>query len=439
MEILMILTLLLLVILIVAGVPIAFSFFGVTVFLIVVLNYDPIFLIPYGFSQIDSMALLAIPLFIMAGKVMEYGGIGKVIIDLSEEILEKVRGGLGAVTVVACSIFGAISGSAMATLSTIGSIMTQKLIDKGYPRGYVATLTSHASILGLLIPPSGIMILYGWLSNQSVLAAFLAAAVPGLILAFFMIVINFIYAKKFKLKMSEPSETTEEITFIHKTKKIGIKSWMALPGLVMPVIILGGIYSGIMTVTEAAAVAAIYALPVGMFIYKKMKFSDLKTVFLDAASTTGIIMIMSFAIMIISRIYTTENVPDMITDFLFSITENKYILLIMINIFMIIIGMIMDDVSGVLLSTPILLPVIIGLGIDPIHFAAILAVNLGMGNITPPTAPLLYFGGQLSKAPINEMMGSTIVFLLFAWLPTLVIVTYIPEISLFLPELILGY
>lgn len=437
MEFFLLIALSLLIILLLIGVPAVFAFLGATLFLVISLDYDPSFLLPYGYSQLSSTVLLAIPLFIIAGKLMEYGGIGKVIIGWTEILVGKLKGGLGIVTIFACAIFGSISGSAMAALSTIGSIMFGKLEEKGYPRGYSAALVSNSSVLGLLIPPSGIMILYAWLSNQSVLASFLSTVIPGIILIILLSIINLVYMRNRELNKTQVFETNLKRSFGYKAKKFSVKTFVAIPGLVMPILVLGGIYSGIMTTTEAAAVAAFYAIPVGFWIYKGLKLNDFKKVFTDAATTTGIIMVMVFAIMILSRIYVMEDVPGLITNVLFSITENTLLLLVMVNIFMIIIGMLMDDVSGVLLTTPILLPIVVDLGVDPIHFAAILAVNLGMGNVTPPTAPLLYFGGQLAKAPINEMIKPTFIILLFAWLPTLIIVTYIPEVSLFLPNLLL--
>lgn len=437
MGIYLIIALAILIISLLIGIPAVFAFLGTTIFLVTVLDYDPSFLLPYGYSQLSSAVLLAIPLFIIAGKLMEHGGIGRVIIDWAEIIVGKIKGGLGLVTIIACAIFGSISGSAMAALSTIGSIMFGKLEEKGYPRGFSAALVSNASVLGLLIPPSGIMILYAWMSNQSVLASFLSTVGPGIILIVLLGTINILYMRNRQLTPAPVLNTDPNLSFGAKAKKFSISTFVAVPGLVMPVLVLGGIYSGFMTTTEAAAVAAVYSIPVGLWIYKGLKLGDLKKVLIEAATTTGIIMVMVFSIMILSRIYVMENIPNLITNMLFTITENPIILLLMINVFMIMIGMLMDDVSGVLLCTPILFPIVVNLGVDPIHFAAILGVNLGMGNITPPTAPLLYFGGQLAKAPINEMIKPTLIILLFAWLPTLLITTYIPEVSLFLPNLLL--
>ena len=193
-----------------------------------------------------------------------------------------------------------------------------------------------------------------------------------------------------------------------------------------------------MTPTEAAAVSVIYAIPVGIYIYKGMKWRDLRSIFIETGTTTGTIMVMLFVIMIVSRYFVMAGVPDMMKEALLNVSDNKYIILLMCNIFMIIIGMLMDDVSGMLLCTPLLLPVVTAVGVHPIHFAAIIGVNLGMGNITPPTAPLLYIGCRLTGAPLNKVMKPTLIMLFGAWLPTLLLTTYVPQISLFLPSLF-GY
>ncbi|WP_029090164.1 TRAP transporter large permease [Brevibacterium album] len=435
--------LLLLIVMLVVGVPVFWTFLGVAIFLVVSLDYDPVFLLPYGYSQLNSPLLLAIPLFIIAGKLIERGGLGDVIVEWTEVLLGRIRGGLGITAVVACAIFGSISGSALAALSTIGSIMFGKLHRAGYPRGFAAALVANASILGLLIPPSGIMILYAWIANVSVLAAFLSTLVPGIILLVLLSAINLVHMRG-RLRsgagaQGEPRALPDPAPFGAQAKAFGTKTVKGIPALVLPVIILGGIYGGVFTTVEAAVVAALYAIPVGLWVYRRLRISELREVLIEAASTTGVVMVMAYAMMILSRVFTMENLPTAVGDFLFAISENPVVILIMINVFIIILGMLIDDVSGTLLITPILLPVAVGIGVDPIHFAAILGVNLGMANITPPTAPLLYFGSQLGNAPINEMMKPTLVMIFCAWIPTLIATTYIPELSLWLPEVILDY
>jgi tripartite ATP-independent transporter DctM subunit len=281
------------------------------------------------------------------------------------------------------------------------------------------------------------MILYSWIGNQSVLATFLAALVPGLILVVLFSVINLMYAKKNPNIKIVTKDDLKEMKAA-KRRKDGKREWGATPALIMPIIILGSIYGGILTPTEAAAVSVFYAIPVGFFIYKQLSMKTLKETLIQSSVTTGVVMIMLFAVMILSRLYIMENLPQRILVFLTSISENKIIIMIMVNIFMIILGMLMDDVSAVLLATPILLPVVTAIGISPIHFAGIVGVNIGMGNITPPTAPLLYLAGRIGNAEIKDMLGPTMALIVFAWLPTLILTTYLPQISMWLPKLILG-
>lgn len=420
-----------LVVTLVLGIPIPFAFGATVIWLASALGFQTDFLLSAGYSQLNSVVLLAIPLFILAGGIMEKGRIGEALIGLVEKFVGRAKGGLGAAAVVASAIFGSISGSASATLSCIGSILEPRMTKAGYEKGYTAALMAAACPLGLLIPPSSAQILYAWSSNTSVLACFTATVVPGIILVIFLCLVNAVLVRKMPIKVAE--KQTAQV-WVQDT---GRKTLKALPALFMPFIILGGIYGGIMTPTEAAAVSVLYAVPVGIFIYRGLTFRGLLDAIAETSTTTGVVMVMFFLVMIMSRLLVMENVPNNIADALLSITDNKYIILIMINIFMIIIGMLMDDVSGILLCTPILLPIVTGIGIHPVHFAAILGVNLGMGNITPPTAPMLYLSGRVCKAKINKMLSPTMIMIIFAWLPTLLLTTFIPSLALTLPKLIL--
>lgn len=425
--------LILIIVTLLLGLPVPFCFMLSTLFMVVSHSYDPSFLLPYSFSQMSSLVLLAIPLFIMVGGLMDRGGIGSSLVRFVEVFVGRIKGGLGVVAVVSCAVFGSISGSCAATLSCIGSIMFPRLRENGYPMGHSAALISCAAPLGLLIPPSSQMILYAWVGQQSVLACFLATVGPGLLLMTLLSIINLVLLKNDKNIKLYPPMTGKE-----KAEMLWNRSGKALPALIMPIIVLGGIYGGIMTPTEAAAVAVLYSVPVGFLIYKGLNKENFIEVVIETATTTGVVMLMMFCIMMLSRIYVQERLPSMIIDALTAISSNKYVLMLMINLFMIIIGMIMDDVSAMLLCTPILLPVVTSLGISPIHFAAIIGVNLGMGNVTPPTAPTLYFGGRIANTPVSQMLKPAMIFILFAWLPTLVAVTFIPELSLWLPRLVLG-
>lgn len=414
------------------GIPIPFAFFSSAAYLLYSGGYDPGFLLPYGFAKMNSIVLLTIPLFIMAGGVMDKGGIGDRLVDVVDTVAGRIRGGLGVVTVITCAIFGAVSGSSSATVSCIGSIMVPKLKKAGYPVGHVAALLANAGVLGILIPPSMLMILYAWMGNQSVLACFLSAFVPGVIVTVLMSLVNI-----FLLRNNREIHVAEYRDLKETGKLFFSRSAKASPALMMPVIILGGIYGGIMTPTEAAAVAVLYAIPVAMFLYRGLKMKNLMETLIESATTTGVIMVMMFAVMILSRLYIMENLPEQIMGVLTSISDNRVVILLMINVFLVIMGMLMDDVSGILLGTPILLPLVTQIGVDPVHFAAIMGVNLGMGNVTPPTAPLLYLSGRISGAQLTHMLKPTICLILFAWLPTLLLTTFVPEVSLGLVNLLM--
>lgn len=418
-------------ILLLLGVAVPLAFGGVLAFLAVAGDFDVTGYLPSGHWKMNSLVLLAIPLFIIAGAVMEKGRIAEPLVHLAELIVGHVRGGLSIAAVLASGVFGSISGSGSATLTCIGSIMMPHLRKAKYPDGLSAALIVNSSPLGLLIPPSSSHILYAWVSQTSVLKCFLSTVVPGIILITLLCVVNQVQLRK--CKTLELTEKPKNFSLEFKAR-----SRAAFPALLMPLFILGGIYGGIMTPTEAAGFAVIYAVPVAIYIYKGMTWSSFRDVMLQAGLTVGVVMSMIFMVLIVSRFLIFEDIPGIAEDLVFSVSENPIVILLMVNVAMILIGMLMDDISGLLLSTPILLPIVQSVGMDPIHFAAVLGVNLGMANITPPTAPNLYLGARVTGTPVVRMLGPTMVFIAFAWLPTLMLTTFVPQLSLFLPELLMG-
>ena len=417
--------------LLVAGISVPMAFGGVLILIALLAGHDPSGFLATGHWKMNSVILLAIPLFIMAGQIMEKGRIAKPIVEIAELIFGHLRGGLSAASVLASGMFGAISGSAAATLTCIGSIIMPHLKKAKYPDGFSAALVVSASPLGLLIPPSGAQLLYAWVAQLNVLKCFLATLIPGIILSIFLIVINFFLLRNNKEIILQELPSKFFPTFAQKT-------WIAMPALFMPVIILGGIYGGIMTPTEAAGLAVVYAIPVGFFVYKGLTLKVFFEALKESAITIDVVMVMIFMVLIVSRFLIFEDIPGLAEELIYSISENPVIVLLMINLTMILIGMLMDDISGIILCASLLLPIAEGAGMDPIHFAAVIGVNLGMGNITPPTAPLLYLGVRVTGVPIEKMLWPTIYLILFAWLPTLILTTFIPSISLWLPEFLLG-
>lgn len=428
-----------LMVLMVTGIPVAFAFMGACLSMAFFGDYNTAFMVSTGFAKVSSITLLAMPLYILAGSLMEFGGVGSRIVNFTNRFVGHIRGGLTLIAILCCGVFGAITGSGDATLSCIGSILRPKFEEKRYPKGVVAALMANASIIGMLIPPSILMILYAWSAEVSVLACFLSTIIPGIFVIILFSVISLVLLRNDKdVEVLSRSEIKAMLD-AEKYNPDGTKAPGSVWALLMPVIILGGIYSGLFTATEAAAVSCIYVIPVGFFIYKELNARTLWSSLRKAFVTSGIILITSFGTSILSRIFVDEKLPQMLVQLLLNITTNRVAQLLLINLFLVIIGMLMSDTAAILLVTPILVPVVRELGMDPIQFAAIIAVNLGFGNVTPPCAPKIYLSARVMDAEVKEMMLPNLAYLLCGWLPVLLITTYWPDVSMILPRIIMGY
>ncbi|MCH4563943.1 TRAP transporter large permease [Halomonas sp. EGI 63088] len=420
------------IILMVIGVPVVFSFAAMTLVLSFAYDVDISSLMTTGFWSINSIILLALPLFIMTGYLMQSGGIAARLIRFVEAIVGSSRSGMGTSMVMGCGVFGAISGTASAAVAAIGTIMIGPMEKHGYSRPYSTALVGISSLLGLLIPPSITMILYAVVTRQSVAAVFLATIGPGILLMIFLCVVNAIKMRK------NPDYSPEVIALSDRFRNIGSTGWKAFPALMLPVIILGGIYGGIFTPTEAAAIAVVYAIPVGLFVYRDLDLKALARCFIQAATTTGVIMIILLFSFVASRIFTFERVPQQLTELLLELFQNKLLILLMVNIFLILMGMIMDDVSVVAILSPLLLPVMESIGIHPVHFAAIVGTSVVIGCNSPPMAPILFMSCRIGQVGMSQVIRPAFSFMLLAALPVMLITTYWPALSLFLPRL-LGY
>ena len=433
MEPHVVIDILLLTVLLILGVPVPFCFAAAVLFLFVAGDYaSSNFLVAAGFNKTSSIILLAMPLFILVGEIMSTGSLASRLVDFCDSIFGRLKGGLGIVVVAVTAVFGAISGTASSAVAAMGTIMVPRMVERGYDRGYAAALVANSSVLALLIPPSSAQIVYGWLSGTSIAACFLAPIIPAILL------MTLFSGWNFALTRRMPIEQPVGVAFKEAARDVALKGRRATFGLAMPVLILATIYGGIATPTEAAAVAVAYAVVVGLLIYRDVSFRDLWHVGHRAGTTVGVVMVLVFFAVMLSRLFTMENVPHAVVEVLLSVTENKYVILLLINLFLIILGMLMDDFSGLLLATPMLMPVMQEIGVHPVHFAAIIGVNLGMGNITPPTAPLLYFGARIGEVSLDRMLKPSLVFVVFGYLPVLLLTTFIPELSLWLPRLVLG-
>ncbi|WP_296867882.1 TRAP transporter large permease [Thermovirga sp.] len=423
----------LLVTLLILGVPLPFCFGGALWFMSVFGNVAMASMMMWGFNQMINMVLLASPLFIFAGLLMANSGIADKLLDFVDIFVGRVKGGLGVVCVVTCAIIGAISGSGFTGVAATGPIMIPRMVSQGYPRGYATALVTVSSILGLLIPPSVIMIIYGWITETSILACFLATVGPGILITALFSVINLFLARRMpNILVDSPEELSR------KRKEIPIRFVKALPALSIPVVILGGIYGGVFTPTEAAAVAAIIALPVGFFIYKGLTTKNFVPVVRESATSVGAIMTMIIFTLILSQTFVMLRVPQMVVQLVFKFSQNYFLILFLINIFLFFVGMIVNDVTGIILLAPLLLPLVKEMGMHPIQLAAIMGTNLAMGGVTPPYASILYLGMRVGNCEFTEILKPTMTFLLLGYVPVVFLTTYWPPLSMWLPT-VLGY
>jgi C4-dicarboxylate transporter, DctM subunit len=414
------------------GVPVVFAFAGMV--LIMTFIYDVAWSMPMitGFWSINSVIIMALPLFVMTGYLMQTGGIARRLVEFVEALVGRSRSGMGTSMVVSCGIFGAISGTASAAVASIGSIMIGPMERHGYSRGYTSALLGVSSLLGLLIPPSITMILYAVVTRQSVAACFLATIGPGILLMIVLAVLNKLHVGR---KMGG---NDEKMPWSERLSEIKTTGWRAIPALLLPVIILGGIYGGFFTPTEAAAISVIYAIPVGLFVYKDLTLAKIGQSVVNAAATTGVIMIILLFSFVASRIFTLERVPQQLTDFMLGTFESPILILLMVNAFLILLGMIMDDVSVIAIVSPLMVPVMAEIGVDPIHFAAIIGTSVVIGANSPPMAPILFMACRVGNVGMSDVLKPALYFMAFGALPVMLVATYWPAISLFLPRA-LGY
>ncbi|WHX40338.1 TRAP transporter large permease [Mesobacillus sp. AQ2] len=383
-----------------------------------------IVLVQRSFTSIDSFPLMAIPFFILAGTLMEFGGISKRLINLANAITGHLPGGLAIVTVVTAMFFSAISGSSAATTAALGSMLIPGMIRRGYDPKFAGATQAVAGELGVIIPPSIPMILYGVTASVSIGDLFLAGFVPGILIGFALIVTVYVLSKKHNY-VREPRKSFRKIL-------VAIKE--AFFALLMPVIILGGIYGGIFTPTEAAGIAVGYAFVVGVLVYKEIKLKELAKIFTQSAVTTATIMFIISSAGLFGWIMTRANVPQLVAEFFINISENPIIFLLLVNLFLIIVGMFMETNASIIILAPLLLPVATQLGIDPVHFGIIMIVNLALGMCTPPLGVNLFISSQIAKIRLDQISRGMLPYY-GVLLITLMLLTFIPALSIGLVNL----
>jgi C4-dicarboxylate transporter, DctM subunit len=376
-------------------------------------------LVQRAFTSIDSFPLMAVPFFILAGKLMEVGGISERLMKFANTLTGHFRGGLGMVAVVTSMFFSAIAGSSAATTAAVGGILIPAMIKKGYDRNFAGSISAVSGELGVIIPPSVPLILFGVATSTSIGDLFIAGILPGIFIGItLMILVYFISVKR-----GYPSD--QKASF--KERLDGFKS--AFLALLMPLIILGGIYGGIFTPTEAAAVAVIYAFVIGAFVYRTINFKVMMKALTESAVTTSIVMVIIAFAGLFGLILSREGIPGQVADFLISISSNPIMFLLIINIFLIFVGMFMETSASIIILAPILTPVAVSMGIDPVHFGIIMVVNLALGMCTPPVGVNLFIASQIANVKL-EKLARALVWFFAVMIIDLLIISFIPTLSL---------
>ncbi len=375
-------------------------------------------------SGLDSFTLLAIPFFILAGQIMNRGGIARRLIAFARTLVGSLPGGLAHVNIMAAMMFGAIAGSAVAAASAIGSFMTDEMEKEGYSKEFAAAVNITSSTTGMVIPPSNILIVYSLASGGvSIAALFLAGYVPGILTGLLLMAVAAVWAKKKGFKVGKRSTV----------KEVWNAYWSAFPSLLLLVVVIGGIVAGIFTATEASAVAVLYCL-ILTYIYREVSWKELPDIFLASVGTTAIVMLLIGCSMSMSWIMAYENIPQNITTFLLSVSDSKFVILLIINLTLLFVGVFMDMTPAVLIFTPIFLPVVTALGMDPTHFGIVMVLNLTIGLCTPPVGSVLFVGVGVAGTTIQKVI-KPLMPLFIAMLVALIAVTYVPQLSLWLPSL----
>lgn len=380
-------------------------------------------------SGINSFTLMAVVLFTLAGNLMSRGGISRRLIAVAESFFATAPGGLGTVTIMACLFFAAISGTGSATVAAIGLAMIPALVRRGYDRAYSGAMVASAGALGVMIPPSVVMIIYAVTAGVSVSALFLAGIIPGFVIALALILYNIYQTRKGGWEVSGVKATwTERLRTLNQAKL----------ALLMPIVVLGGIYGGIVTPTESSAVAVVYALLVSTLVYRELAWSEIPRIMLESALLVAAVLVIIGASVAFGRIIALERIPLSLSQFVLGITDNWIFVLLAILVLLLIIGTFLETLAAIVILTPVLLPMVTHLGIDPIHFGVIMIVALAIGFVTPPLGANLFMAAQVGSIPYDALVRR-----IFKWvlvlIAALLVISFWPDLSLFLPRVMLGY
>lgn len=410
-----------LIVLIFIGVPIGFAIGVASLACFAWFSNTPLTIITSNsFSGVDSFPLMAVPFFILAGNLMSTGGVAKRIMDFANTLVGWITGGLAMVTVVACMIFAAISGSAVATTSAIGGFVIPEMEKRNFDRRFSGALAASAGTIGILIPPSIPLVIFGVCAQESIGDLFKAGIMPGILFGIALMVVTYIISKKKGWKGTGKFPSLIEVgkSFVY-----------SFPALLAPVIILGGIYAGIFTPTEASVVAVVYCLLIGVLVFKEFSWKDLYKNLYDSMVINGQVMFMIGVSMAFAAFLSIERVPAIIANALLGLTDNTFILLLIINAFLLVVGCLVDIIPAIIILTPVLLPVVESLGMSAITFGVVIVANLAIGFVTPPYGPNLFVAAAVARVQMGSMIRYALP-MIFAMLIALLLITYIPWLTL---------
>ena len=407
------------------GIPISFALGLVSVGILSLQDFNLLIVIQRMFGGVDSIALIAIPLFMLSGELMFRGGMSERLVDFADTLLGHMPSGLAMVSILACMFFAAITGSAIAATAAIGGIMIPLMKEKGYDYTFSAPLLACGGSIGPIIPPSIPLLVYGTLANVSVGALFIGGVVPGILMGIGLMIFCYFIGKKRHYVGREKAATLKEILSTGKDTVLA---------LIMPVIIIGGIMTGIFTPTESGAVAVFYALVVSILVYHQMTWKTFWEALVNSAKSSGQVLVVVACASLFTWVITVNQVPQAVTAYLKAAITNKYMLLLIINIILLIAGTFIDTTSAIVIFAPLFIPLVKAMGIDLIHFGLIIAVNLTIGMCTPPLGVCLFVSGSIAKISLKDQMHDLLP-MLGVLIVVLLLVTYIPELTLFLPRI----
>lgn len=393
--------------------------------LVLTTSISPNLIAQNAFAGLDSFTLLAIPFFVLVGSLMQYGGISRRLLDLANSLVGHVIGGLSMVTTVTCMFFSAISGSGPATVSAIGTFMIPEMKEKGYSSAFACAITACGGSIGVIIPPSIPFVIYAVATGCSISDLFIAGIVPGIFIGIGLMTASYFIAKKNGWKGSDEKP---------QIKTVWKAFCDAIWALFVPIIILGGIYAGVFSPTEAAVAGVVYAFFVGLVVYRELKWKEIYASLIESALISGTVVFMVGLSTSFAQILTMKQVPLRLGEFLFSISDNLIVIMLIINVLLLIIGCVLDNISATIVLAPILLPIVMKMGMDPVHFGIIMTMNLAIGFVTPPYGINLFVASNIGKEPIEKIAGYALP-LIGVMIVVLLFTTFVPEVSLGLGKL----